>query len=341
MTNTTPIFALTTHGLEAVSAAELAALPGLTAITTAYRRVLAICADARVLHAVLALRTVDDAFLHLADWHGMARERATLARLRALSAELDLKHWLPTLLGLRPIPRAPTFSVTASFVGARNYTMPEIRTAVSAGVARRYSHWHYSEDDETADLNLRVFIEHDAALVGLRLAARPLHRRAYKQAHQPGSLKPPVAAALLRLAGVASGTTVLDPFCGAGTILAEALAVGARSLGGDRNAEALQVARANLGSQGEVLGWDACALPLVAHSVDAAVSNPPWGRQITPDDDLRRLYARALAQMRRVTRPGGQIVLLTGVPELMPVPPDDSFAISLFGQRPVIARWRC
>src|SRR5262249_7281388 len=47
------------------------------------------------------------------------------------------------------------------------------------------------------------------------------------------SLRPTVAAAMVRLAGIGPGMTVLDPFCGAGTILAEALDVAEkRSRGG-------------------------------------------------------------------------------------------------------------
>ena len=63
-----------------------------------------------------------------------------------------------------------------------------------------------------ADLNVRLFIEHETASVGLRLGQVPLQERRWKRAHRPGSLKPPVAAAMLRLAGLAPGQDVYIAF---------------------------------------------------------------------------------------------------------------------------------
>ncbi len=83
-----------------------------------------------------------------------------------------------------------------------------------------------------AELNVRLFIEHAEALVGLRLGATPLHRRSYKQAQRPGSLKPPVAAALLELLAPQPGERLLDPCCGVGTILVEAARRGGLARGG-------------------------------------------------------------------------------------------------------------
>ena len=91
-------------------------------------------------------------------------------------------------------------------------------------------------EEQEPELDLRVLLEDDWALLGLRLGALPLHRRAYKVASRPGSLKPPVAYCLGLLAALAPGDVVLDPACGAGTILVEAAAlvsVRRRSVGGD------------------------------------------------------------------------------------------------------------
>ncbi|QYC43870.1 Ribosomal RNA large subunit methyltransferase K/L [Nonomuraea coxensis DSM 45129] len=75
----------------------------------------------------------------------------------------------------------------------------------------------------------RVTIEDERAVIAVRPAPRPLHRRAYKTASVRGTLHPPPAAAMGELAGLAgAGTaaagvgTVLDPCCGAGTTLRKA-----------------------------------------------------------------------------------------------------------------------
>src|SRR5690606_19149211 len=102
----------------------------------------------------------------------------------------------------------------------------------AAGV-EAISGWRYRPSDQESEINIRLFMEHEHVYVGMRLGDRPLYKRPYKQAHVPGSLKPSVAAALLQLAGVQAGDRVLDPCCGAGTILIEAALMGARAQGGD------------------------------------------------------------------------------------------------------------
>jgi hypothetical protein len=70
------IFALTTRGLEAISAAEIAAFPGVTLGETGYRRVSA-ASDA--LAPLLGLRTVDDVYLDLGKSRCFRSRRASSA----------------------------------------------------------------------------------------------------------------------------------------------------------------------------------------------------------------------------------------------------------------------
>ena len=83
------IFAVTTRGLEAISAEELAALPGVNVDQIAYRRIFATCSGS--LLPLLSLRTVDDIFLYLETWSGVERTRQSLTILRTASTHLDLK----------------------------------------------------------------------------------------------------------------------------------------------------------------------------------------------------------------------------------------------------------
>jgi 23S rRNA G2445 N2-methylase RlmL len=335
----TRIFALTTRGLEAVSAREMAALPGSTITVTGYRRIAAHWAGE--LTPLLGLRTIDDVFLDLATWTGVAHTRGALADLRERSASLDMPSALAELAALRPLRQPPSFSVTASFVGKRNYNAEEIKQAVCDGLQSRYG-WDYRPDESAADLNIRIFIEHDTAYVGLRLADHPQHARPYKRAHLPGSTKPSVAAALLLLAGVQPGMTLLDPCCGAGTLLIEAALAGAAVIGGDLDLTALAAAATNAATAGIDAGlhqWDVRRLPLASASVDVVVSNLPWGRQVLLNTSPERFYREVLGEVSRVLRPGGAAALLTDSPALLAHPhlePLEQVAISLFGQTPTI-----
>jgi 23S rRNA G2445 N2-methylase RlmL len=335
----TRVFALTTRSLEAVSADEMGAVPGVQVKEVAYRRVAATCEAPLAL--LLGLRTVDDVFLDVGTWSGITRQRSTLTRLGKLSAKLGLHEAVAHCAEFRPIPRSPAFSITANFVGKRNYSTDDIKQACAEGIAQ-CTGWTYVPDDAEADLNVRVFIEHERAFVGLRLGEAPLHRRFYKQAHVPGSLKPSVAAALLALAEVPPGMHVLDPCCGAGTILIEAALGGALAQGGDRDPGAVAAARVNAVAAGVVIGlqeWDAQALPLDDGSIDRIVTNLPWGREVQVDAALGSFYRLACSEMRRVLAPGGRIVVLSNLPHQVDLPGlccDTQIEISLFGQTPMV-----
>jgi 23S rRNA G2445 N2-methylase RlmL len=335
----TRVFALATRGLEAICADEMAALPGVTIEQVAYRRVAATCSVP--LAPLLGLRTVDDVFLDVAAWSGIVRQRSALGRLGELGAQLDLCQAATHCAEVRTVPRAPAFSITANFVGKRNYSTAEIKQACAEAIAAAHG-WAYTPDDAGADLNVRVFIDHDVAFVGVRLGERPLHRRPYKQAHVPGSLKPPVAAAMLALAEVEPGMRLLDPCCGAGTILIEAAQIGAVAQGGDCDPVAVTAARANISAAGisaDVREWDARALSLDDGVFERVVTNLPWGREVQVDAALEVFYRRVCAETRRVLAPGGRIAVLTSLPHLVIFPDlrrDVMLEISLFGQTPTV-----
>lgn len=333
------VFAVTTRGLEPVCAAEMSALAGVQLGQAAYRRVSALCQGE--LANLLSLRTADDVFLELAQWDDIQPQRAALAALRLHSARLDLDSALRRVRQVRPVQQPVSFSVTANFVGKRNYSSDEIKQAVMEGVTSRYP-WTYQADDAQSLLNLRVFIEHAHAVVGMRLGAQSLQNRAYKQIHLPGSLKPPVAAAMLKLAGVPPGRRLLDPLCGAGTILIEASLLGCPAVGGDIDPQALAAARQNGQAAGVRLAlaaWDARRLPLPAQSAAHIASNLPWGRQVSVDQGLADLYRRMGDELARLAAPGGSMALLTSLPELVGVPGwkiIQSVEVSIFGQNPHI-----
>lgn len=202
------LFAVTTRGLEDITAAEIAALADTTITGRAYRRVHFRIAD---LAAALTVRTADDVFLQIGTVADFPHTRAALMLLGSIIPRLPLDAALQTIRSIRPLPTQIRCSVTANFVGKRNYSAPELKIAVADHLPLT---WQYVEADEDAEVNLRLFLEHQHLLIGMRLGARPLHRRTYKGAHRPGSLKPPIAAALIHMA---TGDRIIDPLCGSGT----------------------------------------------------------------------------------------------------------------------------
>jgi SAM-dependent methyltransferase len=106
-------------------------------------------------------------------------------------------------------------------------------------------------------------------------------------------------AAVLAALGPLSGRQVLDAGCGTGLLLAQMSDTAGSAVGVDRDRAMLDVARTH--SAAPLLQADAGALPLGAASVDAVVAVALLEFVSDP--------AAVVAEMWRVTRPGGQVVI--------------------------------
>ncbi len=315
-------------------------LESLKNISESYRCVRAeLCGG---LEECAALRSADDVFVFLAEWRGIEHTRSMLEKFSTLSGNIEFSPAIERIRALRLVASSPSYSVSVSFVGKRNYSAPEVKEFIQRGISAPLG--AYSADDRSAELNIRIFIEGDRALVGLRVTQSPLHDRSYKKSQIPGSLKPSVAAALVEMSGARLGSKIVDPCCGAGTILIEAACIGYRALGGDINSEAVSAARENAAdTEGvQIEKWDARAIPLADRCADHVISNLPWGLQVTPGADLASDYGGICSEIERIVNPAGTIVLLTTHADLVRFERFrliEKSEISLFGQRPLILKY--
>ena len=138
----------------------------------------------------------------------------------------------------------------------------------------------------------------------------------------PASTTPVIATVMLRLAKVEAGQTVLDPFCGAGTLLVEAMRGEAgRLLGADHDARWIRTTDRNTSlashrrddASPPVTLWrgDARRLPLRDDSVDRVVANLPFGKRVGSHQRNKILYPEVLRDIARVLTPRGRAVMLT------------------------------
>jgi putative N6-adenine-specific DNA methylase len=79
-----------------------------------------------------------------------------------------------------------------------------------------------SVDTEAPDVPVYAFLTPDAATFYLDTSGEPLFKRGFKREASAASIKENLAAGLVMLSGWEPGTPLLDPMCGAGTILLEA-----------------------------------------------------------------------------------------------------------------------
>ena len=124
-------------------------------------------------------------------------------------------------------------------------------------------------------------------------------------------LTTPVASHLVDFAGVQPGQSVLDVACGTGVVAITAARVGAKVSGLDLTPALLEHARENekIADAGSI-EWtegDAERLPYPDASFDVVVSQ--FGHMFAPRPDV------AIAEMRRVLKPGGTVAFATWPPE--------------------------
>ncbi|NIK57705.1 methyltransferase domain-containing protein [Kribbella shirazensis] len=185
------------------------------------------------------------------------------------------------------------FAVSASFVGERNFNRFDVEDLVGERIARLTGGRYHSRrggivpPDERAEW--RVVLDGKTLWIGVRPYAVPLHRRAWRTRTVPGSLHPPVAAAMARLAQLAPGHDVLDPFCGAGTLLLEARLLEPRAeyVGLDRDPAAIAAARANAARASacdRTMTWSCADTRRLTGSADRMITNPPWNRRVRIGD---------------------------------------------------------
>jgi 23S rRNA G2445 N2-methylase RlmL len=310
-------YALLQSGLEDIAAQEIEQeLRGEVKRTA---RGLVVFRVAEIDAGLLALRTVEDVFLLAWGTDQLSYRAEDLDRIRRWTArEPDWPMLLRLHHALRPRPRGrPTYHVVTQMQGHHGYRRQDARDALADGLAGKLpAGWRPAQ--EGASLEIWLTIDQATAICGVRLSDRTMRHRRWKVEHTPASLRPTVAAAMIRLAEVRPGQMLLDPMCGAGTILAEYLDASRRQyerrapLGGDIEREALRAAALNLRHLGptHLVRWDARRLPMPNGVVDRVVSNPPFGKQLAAAADIAPLYRNMLAEYDRVLRAGGRAVLL-------------------------------
>jgi 23S rRNA G2445 N2-methylase RlmL len=271
--------------------------------------------------ALLQLRTVEDVFLLAWGTDQLTYRAEDLDRIRRWTArDADWAQLLRLHHAIRPKPKGkPTYHLVTQMEGHHGYLRRDARKAFAEGLAGKFpDSWKPAEENAAVEFWLSIVGQ--TAVCGLRLSDRTMRHRTWKLEHRPASLRPTVAAALVRLAEVRPGHVVLDPMCGAGTILAEHLESMRRARGvlpawgGDLDFGAVRAAAANLRHLGPALlaRWDARRLPLPGASVDRLVSNPPFGKQLGRPAEVGPLYRDMVGEYDRVLRPGGRAVLLVG-----------------------------
>jgi tRNA G10 N-methylase Trm11 len=147
-------------------------------------------------------------------------------------------------------------------------------------------------------------------------------------------LPPKLALMLFNLANIDQNETLLDPFCGSGTIVSEALLRGHKKIiATDLSEKAISDTKTNIAwlkNSRDALSVDAFKSEVVdvkkisehvsPGTIDAVVTEPYLGKPLRGNEledelkiqaaDLSNLYFSAFSEFKKILRPGGRVVFI-------------------------------
>jgi putative N6-adenine-specific DNA methylase len=160
---------------------------------------------------LMGLRTADRVLLEAA-WFQAADFDALFEGVRAVPWE----KFIPSGMGLR-VAKVRT---NRSKLSAETSIQAVVHKAAAEKLCEKLKLARLPEGDDIAEL--RVEIEKDKASILLDLSGEPLFKRGYRTDGGIAPLRETTAAAIILLSGWKRKFPLYDPFCGSGTIAAEA-----------------------------------------------------------------------------------------------------------------------
>ncbi|MCG5048306.1 bifunctional 23S rRNA (guanine(2069)-N(7))-methyltransferase RlmK/23S rRNA (guanine(2445)-N(2))-methyltransferase RlmL [Pectobacterium brasiliense] len=145
--------------------------------------------------------------------------------------EFKVHSDLDLYLGVQAIDWSTIFSIDKTFAVHFTGTNEDIRNSqygalkVKDAIVDSFTRKTGQRPDvakQQPDIRINVFLQRDMASVSLDLSGDGLHQRGYRDLAGLAPLKENLAAAIVLRSGWKSGTPLVDPMCGSGTLLIEA-----------------------------------------------------------------------------------------------------------------------
>ncbi len=207
------LIATATFGLEAVVKWELQAL-GYDSLSVSGGRVSFPAALADIAKTNLWLRSADRVLLQMGTFTAVTFD--------------DLFEQTKALPWEQIIPADGAFPVIGKSVKSQLSSVPTCQAIVKKAVAERLLQAHgVSILPETAgQYTIQVALTRDTAVLTIDSSGSGLHKRGYRTEAGDAPLKETLAAGLVQLSYWHPERLLIDPMCGAGTILIEAAMIG-------------------------------------------------------------------------------------------------------------------
>ncbi len=207
------LIATATFGLEAIVAREIKDL-GYDQVTVENGKVTFTADESAVCRTNLWLRSADRVRLKAGEFPALTFDEL-FEKTRALP-------W-PDLL-----PADAAFPVDGKSVKSALFSISDCQAIVKKAVVESMKKRHHTEwfKEDGPVYRIEVALLKDVATITIDTSGAGLHKRGYRFYNSEAPLKETLAAALLLISRWQRDTTLIDPFCGSGTIPIEAALIG-------------------------------------------------------------------------------------------------------------------
>ncbi len=166
------------------------------------------------------------------DYNLLARANICLSTAERVLIELSsftATSFEELFQGVKKIPledfigKSDAFPVKGYSLNSALYSIPDCQAIIKkASVERLKETYHLNWFEETGPVHQMQFsIMNDVATIYLDTSGAGLHKRGYRRNANLAPIKETLAAGIIDLARVRSGSIVCDPFCGSGTFIIE------------------------------------------------------------------------------------------------------------------------
>ena len=191
-----------------------------------------ICADELRRLEIDHVRAENGRVLFEGDFHTLAKANLCsryAERIQILLAEFPVYSFDDLFVGVGKIPwenfiaEREAFPVKGHSVSSKLTSVPDCQKIIKKSVAKRLgTKYHTSWLEESGSIHqIQFLILKNQCSILLDTSGAGLHKRGYRQNAAAAPIKETLAAAMADLSRVRPFSTVIDPFCGSGTILIE------------------------------------------------------------------------------------------------------------------------
>lgn len=207
------LIATATFGLEAVVAREVKEL-GYEDMMVENARVTFAGDEAAICRTNLWLRTADRVLVKMGEFKSL-----TFEELFQQTKALPWPDW---------IPENAAFPVEGKSVKSKLHSVPDCQAIVKKAVVEKMKQKYKREwfPETGPRYTIEVALLNDMATLTIDTSGAGLHKRGYRKLGSQAPLKETLAAAMILLSRWHPDRTLLDPFCGSGTIPIEAALIG-------------------------------------------------------------------------------------------------------------------